>query len=81
MNEKSWDEFRQAGLLWWVNRMLHLFGWSIVCETGDDGRVVRTFPAQTAWRGFERHVEESGFKTVTYHLAENMDRLKTECDS
>lgn len=30
INRKTWEEFRESGMLWWVNRMLHLLGWAIV---------------------------------------------------
>lgn len=36
--EKSWDEFRNSGLLWWINMILHTFG------LGDCGRYYR-------WKG------------------------------
>ena len=32
VNKKSWDEFRNNGLLWWINMILHTFGWAIVTE-------------------------------------------------
>jgi hypothetical protein len=32
VHSESWAAFRESGLLWWVNRSLHLFGWSIVFE-------------------------------------------------
>jgi hypothetical protein len=31
--EKSWDEFRNSGLLWWINMILHTFGWAIAVDT------------------------------------------------
>lgn len=27
IKRKSWEKFRESGLLWFVNRSLHLFGW------------------------------------------------------
>ncbi|VVC06129.1 Uncharacterised protein [uncultured archaeon] len=33
--EVLWNEFRNVGLLWFVNRIIQIFGWSIfydVCE-------------------------------------------------
>jgi hypothetical protein len=26
--ETTWREFADAGLFWWINRGLHLFGWA-----------------------------------------------------
>jgi hypothetical protein len=30
IEEISWKEFRDSGMLWFVNRLLHVFGLSIV---------------------------------------------------
>lgn len=30
VNKKSWNEFRNSGLLWFTNTILHMFGWAIV---------------------------------------------------
>lgn len=30
VRRRSWEDFRNTGLLWFVNRVLHLFGWAIV---------------------------------------------------
>lgn len=27
VEERTWEEFIDSKLLWWVNRSLHLFGW------------------------------------------------------
>ena len=29
----SWEEFRESGMLWLVNTILHIFGMSIVLDT------------------------------------------------
>ena len=63
ISEKSWDEFRASGLLWWTNRFLHLFGWSLVVEIDDNTvplgghpsiaeNVTRVYPAHCKFRGF-----------------------------
>ena len=38
IEKRSWAEFQDAGLIWWVNRALHLFGWALVVET-DKGEI------------------------------------------
>lgn len=74
--KKSWDEFQKAGLLWWVNRVLHLFGWAIVVEVEvqKDGTpeetVVRAYPARVGFRGFTVESEMEGFRALTRYLAE-----------
>ena len=37
---KSWDEFRKAGMLWFVNRMLHLVGWAMVVDVDDKNKAL-----------------------------------------
>ena len=32
MKKKTWIEFKETGLLWWINMILHTFGWVIVLE-------------------------------------------------
>ena len=32
LEPSSWQAFQDAGLIWWVNRGLHLFGWALVLE-------------------------------------------------
>ena len=36
MERKEWNEFRQTGLLWFINSILHLFGWAIVLSYNDN---------------------------------------------
>lgn len=69
VEERSWDEFRKAGLLWWVNRILHLFGWAIVVELNDDGQnVKRAYPARCKFRGFAEESESRGFRNLTMYM-------------
>ena len=32
VDKRTWDEFRTSGFLWWINQILHTFGWAIVIE-------------------------------------------------
>ncbi len=62
----TWDEFREAGLLWWANRALHVFGWAIVVSTDDEtGEYREAYPVRTEWRGFPRDREELGYRRVS----------------
>lgn len=72
--EQSWDEFKNSRLLWWVNRVLHLFGWAIVMEM-DKGKVTRVYPAKVKFRGFSQEVEERNFKELTEYLAQNIGEI------
>ncbi len=76
IDERSWEEFRSAGLIWWINRGLHLFGWAIVYELKEDSdEVVRVYPARCRWRGFIREEEQEGFQKLSLHLKDRIDQL------
>ena len=32
VDRKTWKEFRESGLLWFINTILHMFGWAIVVD-------------------------------------------------
>ncbi len=74
---RSWKQFQQVGLLWWVNRMLHMFGWVIVYQY-DGEQIVEVYPARTRFRGFLPALEEQGFRRLTRYLAKNVDKLLEE---
>jgi hypothetical protein len=73
--ESTWKEFADAGLFWWVNRGLHLFGWVLVREENEDGSISRVYPARTRYRGFEEKLETEGFQKLTAHLLVNAPDL------
>ena len=78
VEEKTWEEFRKIGLLWWTNRILHLFGWAIVIEYGE---VIRAYPARCKFRGFSEDLEEAGFSILSQYLKNNIEKLAEEARS
>ena len=77
--KKTWADFREAGLLWWINRILHTFGWVIVVEVeSTTGEITDCYPARTCFRGFTEEDEDEGFNAVTTHLAEIVSDLVQE---
>jgi hypothetical protein len=75
IERQTWEDFRASKLLWWINRILHTFGWAIVCTVESDGKVSDVYPAKVTFRGFDYEDESDGFKGVTEHLKENMGKL------
>lgn len=75
LTEATWEEFAAAGLFWWINRALHLFGWALVREGLPDGKILRVYPARCRYRGFPLDAEEEGFQKLSAHLRDNADRL------
>ena len=80
MEEKTWEEFRESGLLWFVNTILHLFGWAIVVFKNDNGEIEKVSPARVNWRGFSEESNDKGYKNVTKFLSENIEDLLKEVD-
>jgi hypothetical protein len=81
MKKKTWKEFQKSGLLWWVNRSLHLFGWAIViAEDSDTGEVADAYPVRCSWRGFEEDTDAAGFLQLTTHMAIHGEELVSEVE-
>ena len=78
IRKHTWAEFRESGMLWLVNRSLHLFGWAIVVSTEDTGETLGAFPARTEWRGLSPESDERGFRRVTSWISGAADALTDE---
>lgn len=77
VNKKEWEEFRNSGLLWWVNMLLHTFGWAIVIEINDN-KIISAYPARVKFRGFSESNNTEGYQKVSEYLADNAQELLLE---
>lgn len=77
MNRKSWEQFRETGLLWLINSILHLFWWAIVCEVSED-KVISVYPARVTYRGFTEQDNTEGYRKVTKYLSNSINDLEKE---
>lgn len=77
VKEKTWDEFRNTGLLWWINAILHTFGWAICMET-EKGKIIRVFPARVKYRGFDTKNNSEGYIKVSEYMSKNSEELLRE---
>jgi hypothetical protein len=68
IEEITWDEFQNTGLLWYINTILQPFGLSIALEVdGIDGPILDAYPVKTKFRGFsEEIIDASCEKMATY---------------
>lgn len=81
VTEHTWKEFRENGLLWWVNMVLHTFGWAIVLDVDKDTKEVkRAYPARVKFRGFAEKNNDEGYTKVTQYLKDNATELLGECE-
>ena len=83
ITKKTWEEFRSTGLLWFINQILHLFGWAIVVEynESDPEKIIEVYPARVKFRGFDQTSNDRGYLKVSQYLKENIDELLNECES
>ncbi|MCK9154608.1 MAG: hypothetical protein M0P12_00690 [Paludibacteraceae bacterium] len=77
VEEKSWEEFKNSKMLWFVNRLIHIFGWAIVIEASESGDS-RAFPARVKFRGFSEKVEDEGFIGISQFMKDNAEELLKE---
>lgn len=79
ITKKSWKEFRETGLLWFINSILHLFGWAIVVEMNDD-ELINVYPARVKFRGFDEESNKKGYTKISRYLYEEIDELLDEAE-
>lgn len=79
VDKKTWEEFRNAGLLWWINMILHTFGWAIVVDLDmETGKISDCYPARIKFRGFDENSNSNGYIKVTKFMNENAEELYKE---
>ena len=74
---KTWEEFRDSKLLWFVNTILHTFGWAIIIEVDND-KVVDVYPARVKFRGFSEKINTEGYIGLSEYMKENCEELLKE---
>lgn len=79
VKEISWEEFRNSGMLWLANSILHNFGMAIAIDF-DDEKAVRVYPARVKYRGFDEKTNDKGYYNVSKYLADNAKTLLSECE-
>lgn len=77
VSKKTWKEFKDSGLLWWVNSILHTFGWAIVFNM-EDGEIKEAYPARVNFRGFDEKINDDGYMKITKYMQENSGELLDE---
>lgn len=70
VQKRSWKEFRDTGLLFYINQVLHAFGWAIVLVV-DDNVVLQSYPARIKFRGFSEDCVEDGYNKIDKYIRED----------
>lgn len=79
VQKKTWKEFQDSGLLWFINTILHTFGWALVMEVSDEdeGYVCSVYPARVKFRGFDEGSNTKGYQKLSQYMKDNaVDLLK-----
>ncbi len=78
IDKKSWSEFKDSGLLFYINQILHAFGWAIVFELDDNETVSDVYPARVKFRGFGENSIKNGYQKIGKYLKENSEDIYKE---
>ncbi len=79
VERKSWEQFRETGLLVIINQILHIFGWAIVCVVDKPtGEVMSVYPARVKFRGFDNKDTSEAYEKISKFMAENSNQLLKE---
>jgi hypothetical protein len=81
IDKKAWSEFRSSGMLWFINTILHAFGWAIVLDIDDNEEVVGCSPAGVKFRGFSEDVNTKGYIALSEYLQKNINDITDEAKS
>jgi len=69
-------EFRETGLLWFINTILHTFGYAICWDTETD----EIYASRVKFRGFDEANNTKGYINVSKYLKENIDEILKEAE-
>lgn len=75
--KKTWREFQNNGLLWFINMILHVFGWAIMYEI-ENNEVVSAYPARVKFRGFSEESNTRGYKNLNKYMKDNAEIIYDE---
>ena len=74
---KTWDEFRNTGLLWLINTILHAFGWTIIVVK-ENHHIIDVYPARVKFRGFTEEANTKNYKKISQYMKDNAEELWIE---
>jgi hypothetical protein len=77
VSKKSWENFRETGLLLFINQILHVFGWAVVIEM-DKNKIINCYPARVKFRGFDNKDTGESYIKISEYLKSNIDELLNE---
>ena len=67
MKTENWNEFRETGLLTFVNCFLHIFGWCIALEMDED-KITNVYPMKVNYSGFPQESMDRAYDRIHRYL-------------
>ena len=81
ITKKTWKEFKETKLLWFINSILHIFGWSIILQyDSDTNEICDVYPARVKYRGFSEESNTAGYEGLTQYLQNNIQNIADDLD-
>lgn len=78
VDKRSWEEFKNSGLLWFINTTLHAFGWAIVVKVDNNKQIIEVYPARVKFRGFSEDTNTKGYEKISRYMVKNSNELLKE---
>lgn len=78
VEKKDWKEFKDSGMLWWINTILNTLGWAIIFEYDENKNITNVYPARVKFRGFSERVNAEGYMKVSKYINDNSKDLLNE---
>lgn len=78
---RTWHEFRESGMVYAANKVLHMFGWCLVFATDEQSGLQYCYPARTFYRGFAPESERAGTQRVNQWMRDAAKALAKETES
>ena len=77
--KEKWKEFKNTGLLWFINTILHVFGYAIKYKVDKDtGELLDVYPERCSYRGFPQESNTRGYINVSQYMKDHAEELLKE---
>ena len=77
VRRKTWIDFKKTGLLWFINTILHAFGWAIIVEM-ENKTIKDVYPARIKFRGFNEKSNTEGYQKLSKYMRDKGENLYEE---
>ena len=75
VKERTWEEFRESGLFWFINTILYMFGWAITLEVDENFNVKNAYPSSRGGKIFDDEANRRGYLRVAKYLSKNINQI------